>query len=87
MQIMLTPAQFSALEEKLSVQQGVKVEPTSETAGTVTTSDVTLSYLYDGTASLDVEVTAKRSFKAKLASESMIEGKIREMFAEAQSES
>lgn len=83
MQIAVTPQQLSVLEEKLSVQHGVTVETTSDAAGIVKTPDVTLSYVYDGKGILDVEVTAKHSFEAKVAPSSMIESRIRTLFAAA----
>lgn len=83
MQISVTPTQFSTLEEKLSVQHGVTVSPTSDMAGTVTTPDVTISYVYDGTANMDVEVPERHSFLARHASESTVEGHVRDFLAKA----
>jgi hypothetical protein len=83
MKIAVTPAQFTTLQAKLQSESGVTVTPITPMTGAITTSDVTLSYAYDGTDSVDVEVTAKHSFKAKLASESQIESRINALFAEA----
>lgn len=81
MNFALTPAQFSLLEEKLSVQQsGFKLTPSSALVGSLLTPDVTLSYVYDGTANLNVILIAKHSLKARLASDGAIQSKIQELF-------
>lgn len=80
MQITITPAQFAALDQKISGQSSIRLAPINATSGIMTTPDVTLSYSYDGVSTLDVEVTAKNSWKAKLASDSIINGQIMAMF-------
>lgn len=80
MQLNITPTQFSTLQEKLSADHDVTISETTDVTGTLTTHDVTLSYSYDGTSVLDIEVTAKHSFEAKVAPESVIDGKITDLF-------
>lgn len=72
MTIAMTPAQFSTLSAKLTAAPGITFTPVTNTSGAIITSDVTLSYVYDGTAQADVEVTERHSFLARHASESTI---------------
>lgn len=81
MTITLTPEQFAILSGKLSQAPGLTVSRTSETAGTINEHDVDLGYTYDGGA-LDIEVLNRKTFMARHAPESMIEGKINELVQE-----
>jgi len=83
MQINLLPGQFLALEEKLSVQQGIIITETGTNSGTIANSDVTLSYVYDGDSVLDVEIIAKHSWKAKIANDNQINQHIRDLIIKA----
>lgn len=83
MQIAVTPTQFSAIEEKLSVTQGLKLTQGATDSGTLLTPDVTLSYSYDGVGVLSVEVIAKHSVLARFASEATIEEHINSIFAKS----
>lgn len=83
MKIAVTPAEYAELTVKLVSTKGVIFVPAGPNGGTITTSDVTLSYLYDGTGEVDVEVTEKHSFLARHAPESVIESHITQIFAES----
>ena len=72
----VTPPQFFNLTKNLCNVPGVQVRMSNLLSGSISNSDVTLSYAYDGMAVLTVDVTAKHSFKAKLASDSEIQQKI-----------
>lgn len=72
----LTPQQFAALGNKLGSTPGVQLRPANLLSGSISTSDVTLAYSYDGSAVLSVDVTAKHSLKAKLASDAQIQERI-----------
>jgi len=76
MRFALSPDQFENLKRVLQVAPGVTLELSGANSGTLKTSDVTLLCLYDGALALYVTVTAKNSFKAKLAPESRIEAAI-----------
>lgn len=78
----LTPEQYATLQSKLTAQPHVTVSPAGPNAGTIVTSDVTLSYSYDGTATLTIAVDATHSFLARHASESILDGHIRSLIAE-----
>jgi len=72
----MTPQQFSSLGNTLANNPGVQLRPANQLSGTISTSDVTLAYSYDKTAALTVDITAKHSWKAKLASTEQIEQRI-----------
>ena len=80
MKFILTPDQFDKLQTVLSTASGAKLEMSGAKSGTLTTSDVTLLCVYDGTCTLYVTVEARHSFKAKIAPESLIESKVTAMF-------
>ena len=82
MQIKITPAQFATLEAKLNDTEGVMFAQSSTFVGSIVTKDVTLSYDYDGAETLEIDVTARHSFEARIASEAQIEERINEMIAE-----
>lgn len=74
MTISITPAQYTTLSLKLENTPGVTVHPLGPNGGTITTSDVTLSYAYDpNKGNADVVVTAKHSFLARHASDDTID--------------
>jgi hypothetical protein len=79
MRFEINPTQFGALQKVLAVAPGVVLQMKDAKSGTLTTSDVILSCVYDGAAALYVNVESRRSFKAKLASASMVESKVSEM--------
>lgn len=74
------PTQFEALKTSLKNAPNVTLAVVSSVTGTLKTSDVTLGFTYDGSAELDVAILVKRSFRAKIAPESLIESEITKMF-------
>lgn len=83
MHIALTPAQFSAIEEKLGVTQGITLTQSAPDSGTLLTHDVTLGYSYDGAGILNIEIIAKHSLLAKMATEATIEDHINQIFSQS----
>lgn len=83
MTFVLTPAQYATLKTKLLGQKDVTVKPAGDLSGLIITPDVTLSYSYDGTKSLAMQVTEKHSFRARhIATAAMIESKIKDLIME-----
>jgi hypothetical protein len=80
MNFSLNPTQFGELKAALASAQGVSLVMDSPVEGRLTTPDVTLQCVYDGSANLSVAVVQRRSFKARIAPESMIEDEITKMF-------
>ena len=76
MTLTITPAQFASLKAQLAQAPGVILDPLTPTAGTLSNSDVELSYSYDGSAVLTVEVIARHSLMAKISPEQMIDEQI-----------
>lgn len=83
MQIVITPPQFIALEGKLSSEPDVTLKIESPTTGTITNPDVTLGYKYDGRTFCAIDILERHSFVARVATELIIENRIRALFAKA----
>ena len=82
MTLTLTPGQFAFLKASLSTAPGVTLTMVSPLAGTMTNSDVTLGFSYDGAEKLETDVTARHSLEAKLAPQATIDARIAKMFNE-----
>lgn len=78
-QLPISPARYEILKQEL-VNAGVSLSMSDNDHGTLVTKDVTLACVYDGVGLLDVSITAKHSWEARFASNSMIESHIAEMF-------
>lgn len=76
MTIALTPEQYATLQSKLATAPGITVSVESPTQGSVSQHDIDFTYNYNGSTSLDIEVTQKKSFLARHASDSMIDSHI-----------
>jgi len=79
MVIELSPEEFARKQAALQVKYPQAVADGNE--GTISSSDVTLGYFYDGTGSLRVTVLQKHSMRAKFAPEALLEKSVRDMFA------
>ena len=82
MTLNLTPGQFAFLKAQLSTAPGVVLVMDTPYCGTMQNSDVTLAFGYDECDKLEVDVTARHSFKAKIAPQSTIDARIAKMFNE-----
>ncbi|HEY0797431.1 MAG TPA: hypothetical protein VGD64_16780 [Acidisarcina sp.] len=79
MVINLAPSEFQRKLDALRAKSKTLVA--NGNTGMLSNSDVTLSYSYDGVAALTVTVLQRHSFKAKLATEGLIEKSIAGIFA------
>lgn len=79
MELQLTPAQYSNLKLAAASTPGLQLTMTAPNSGTLVTSDVSLAWIYDGIQALSVTITARRSLKARLASEAAIDSKVAEV--------
>jgi hypothetical protein len=80
----LTPDRFAALSTELQSNKDVTVQIQDPLQGTLTTSDVTLRYVYSPTAQqLVVELVKKNSFKARMAPDSMIAQRITDLIQQS----
>lgn len=78
--IPLTPDQFE--KAQLALDAGVPSHVADQTSGTVTSHDIDFNYTYDG-ATLTMDITARHTMKAKIASDGQIRSHIEEMLAKA----
>lgn len=75
----MTPEAF----QKLLADMGDRVVPSSPTAGTLNTSDISLKYNFDGKGSVASIVFATHSFGAKVASNATVQTHIENLLKEA----
>jgi hypothetical protein len=77
--IPMTPEQFLKAQVALNSAAGVS-HTGDDKSGTVHSKDIDFSYTFDG-SSLAMDITARHSLKAKIASDSQIAEHVKEMLA------
>ena len=73
----ITPEKYAAVNKALQLRGAL----TTATTGRTSTKDLTLSWVYDGVSKVDVTIEDLHSFAARLASDAMIENRIRQLLS------